>query len=278
MSLVICVPLGRANSDAVIIAEMLRIGETRGRSANATAPAILGNVTDGWTGYRWILFDLDHTLFDFEASKVEAFAEVMAIEGHSNHDELRAVLSDVERPLWQQLERGELNIDDLNRLRFERLNETAALGTDVDRMATNYLDGLGRSGGLLPGAREVLTALHQHCTLGLITNGYGEVQRPRMVNFDLGHYFDAVVISGEIGISKPDPRFFDEAFRQLGEPMRSDVLVVGDSLTSDIAGAVASGIDSCWFNPTDKPSPAVNAPTYIVRNLADVIAVAGRLT
>lgn len=234
-------------------------------------------MTTGWTGYRWILFDLDHTLFDFEASKVEAFAEVMAIEGHENHDELRSILSTVERPLWHQLERGELNIDDLNRLRFDQLNEAAQLGADVDRMATNYLDGLGRSGGLLPGARDLLTALAPHCTLGLITNGYGEVQRPRMVNFDIGHLFDAVVISGELGISKPDPRFFDEAMRQLDHPDRSEVLVVGDSLTSDIAGATASDLDSCWYNPASKPVPDVGAPTHVVAKLADVIAVAAKL-
>jgi len=233
-------------------------------------------MTDSWAGYRWILFDLDHTLFDFEASKVAAFAQVMAVEGHENHDELRSILSSVERPLWQQLEAGELRIDDLNRLRFAKLNETADLGADVDRMAANYLDGLGRSGGLLPGAREVLTDLDRHCTLGLITNGYGAVQRPRMVNFGIGHFFDAVVISGELGISKPDPRFFDEALYQLGHPDRSDVLVVGDSLTSDIAGANASGIDSCWFNPDAKPLPTAAGPTFVVSDLVDVVRVAGR--
>jgi len=183
-----------------------------------------GGHTDPVTGerpdYRYVLFDLDHTLFDFEASKVEAFAEVMAIEGHENHDELRSILSTVERPLWQEVERGERNVDDLNRLRFARLNETAGLDADVDRMAANYLDGLGRSGGLFPGARELLTELQMDCTLGLITNGYGEVQRPRLVNFDIGHFFDAIVISGELGISKPDPRFFDDALRQLGNPAR----------------------------------------------------------
>ena len=104
------------------------------------------------------------------------------------------------------------------------------------------------------------------------------MQRPRLVNFDLGHFFDAIVISGELGISKPDPRFFDDAMRQLGDPDRTDVLVVGDSLTSDIAGAVASGIDSCWYNPTGKSTPDVSPPTYVVRELADIVAVAGGLT
>ena len=70
-----------------------------------------------------------------------------------------------------------------------------------------------------------------------------------MAHSTIGHYFDDVVISEEVGAAKPDGRIFDVAFERMGEPPKEEVLIVGDSLTSDIAGGIAYGIDTCWFNP-----------------------------
>lgn len=221
-----------------------------------------------------VLFDLDHTLFDFEESKRLALTEVLARVDRTDVGEVRAMLSAVEAPLWAALEAGELGLDTLNELRWSGVADAAGLPGDPTVLAAAYLDGLSRNGRLLEGARKLLDALTPQHRLGLITNGYGQVQRPRLVNFDLGRYFESVTISGEIGIAKPDPRFFDAAMAELGEPDRATVLVVGDSLSSDMAGAIGYGLSSCWYNPASKPNTSGKSPDYEVTALSDVLAIA----
>ena len=221
--------------------------------------------------YPIVLFDLDHTLFDFNTSKKLAFAEVMEAAGYdqAQRAELIETFGDVEKPLWAGLEAGTLTLDTLNDTRWSGLVERANLPDDPTALAAGYLDGLGRLGGLFPGARELLDAVVTHRKLALITNGYAKVQRARMVNFDLGRYFDPIVISSEVGFAKPNVEYFDAVFEMLGRPPKSDCVVVGDSLTSDIAGAQRYGLDSIWFNPKGQEAPET-PPTHTVNSLAEI--------
>ncbi len=221
--------------------------------------------------YPIILFDLDHTLFDFNHSKHLAFAEVMTNAGYDadRQAELITIFGEVEKPLWAGLEAGELTLDTLNLSRWAGLVERAELAEDRTALAAGYLDGLGRLGRLFPGARELLDVLVPDFRIALITNGYAEVQRARMINFDLGRYFDPIVISSEVGHAKPNVEYFDATFEMLGHPPKSDCVVIGDSLTSDIAGAQRYGLDCIWYNPSGQPAPAV-APTHTVQTLEEI--------
>ncbi len=223
--------------------------------------------------YPIVLFDFDHTLFDFEASKLVAFREVLAAEGYDNAAEYLDHFRAVERPLWARLEQGDLTLDTLNDERFARLVEATGLDADPSRMASGYLHWLGRSGGLLPGARALLEELQSTHTLGLVSNGYSEVMRARLPNFDLEHYFDVVIVSSEVGAAKPDPQFLDAAFAELGQPDRATVLLVGDSLTSDMAAAHNYGLSSCWYNPALAEAPASPPITHIVQHLDEIPAI-----
>lgn len=223
--------------------------------------------------YPVVLFDLDHTLFDFELSKKLSLIELFGSIGRSDVDELKALLTSIEAPLWRGLEAGELGLDTLNELRWKGVVESAGLDADSSDLAARYLDGLGRNGGLLGGARELLDALHGHCRMGLITNGYGEVQRPRLEQFDLARYFEAVVISAEIDVAKPDAAFFDVAMAEMAQPAPADVLVVGDSLTSDMAGGVGYGLPTCWYNPHGKDVPAEMGLDHVATELSQVAEI-----
>jgi len=88
-----------------------------------------------------------------------------------------------------------------------------------------------------------------------VSNGLGEVQRSRIERLGIAHYFDAIVISGEVGTAKPGSAIFDIAFELLGRPDPSGAVMIGDSLESDMAGAANYGIDSCWYNPNGAPAP-----------------------
>lgn len=200
-----------------------------------------------------VFFDLDHTLFDFEASKRAAFEHALNESGITEWEPLLPVLSSVERPLWHALEAGELTLSTLNNDRFGGLVEHADLDVDPAPLAASYLKWLGRSGGLLDGARELLDDLASTHTLAMLSNGYSSVQRARLANFELGQYFESVTISDEIGWAKPDKRFFDHALEQAGNPPRDSILMVGDNLRSDITGASAAGLATCWYNPDGAP-------------------------
>jgi FMN phosphatase YigB (HAD superfamily) len=86
----------------------------------------------------------------------------------------------------------------------------------------------------------------------------------------IGNCFAEVIISEEVGAAKPDPAIFDATFERLGHPRRAEVLLVGDSLTSDIAGGRGYGLDTCWFNPTGTARPADATSTYEIRHLNEL--------
>jgi 2-haloacid dehalogenase len=223
-----------------------------------------------------VLFDLDNTLSDFDWSKREAFTGLLRAEGIRNPEDYIDTFTTLADPLWDQLERGEITLATLNDERFQRLVAHTDIGIDPSRLAPAYLKWLSRTGGLIEGARELLDDLRGEVRMGLVTNGYAEVQRPRLVNFEIDGYFDVVIVSSEIGHAKPSPAFFDVAFDAFDHPDPATVLVVGDSLSSDIAGGAQAGAVTCWFNPgrTVVPTtPSTPRIDHVATHLADVAEI-----
>lgn len=221
--------------------------------------------------YQWLLIDADDTLFDYDAAETDALAAAFAdfdIDVQPAHAE---AYRQINAALWKAFERGEIAQDILRLERFRQLFQAFGMEVDVEAFSTCYLRHLGQAGHLLPGAIALLEALLGKVGLVLITNGIAGVQRSRLVRSGLERYFDAVIISDEVGAAKPDPAIFDAAFAAMGYPPKTTVLMVGDSLTSDIAGGVAYGLDTCWFNPQAKPCPAGLQICYEVRRLDEVL-------
>ncbi len=206
--------------------------------------------------YSTILFDLDHTLFDTDASEAAAFAATMASVGIEDPTSVFPAYDRINQALWRAVERGETTPNELRLTRFEQFAVAAELDADPTEMADRFVEGLGSFGELYEGALGVLEALSGHTSLSLITNGLGQVQRERVRRLDIADFFDSIVISAEVGVSKPDPAIFDIVFDHIGEGRRSDAVIVGDSLDSDMAGGVNAGIDTCWYNPNGKAGRA----------------------
>lgn len=225
--------------------------------------------------YSTLLFDADGTLFDYERAETWALTETFNHYGlrfEPGHTQLYRQIND---PLWDAFEQGTMTQKRLKVLRFELLFE--ALGHDVDAAAFSeaYSRQLGNATFLIDGAHDLVMALSGRHRLLLLTNGLADVQRPRFGASTIGRYFEEWVISEEVGVAKPDPRIFDIAFERLGRPPKDDVLIIGDSLTSDIAGGINYGIDTCWYNPAALDGiPALSA-TYEIRDLAQITAIVG---
>ena len=138
-------------------------------------------------------------------------------------------------------------------------------------MARDYADCLAERVYFIDGARELISALYGKVRMYIITNGIERVQRRRWELSGLESYFDGLFISEAIGVNKPDPRFFAYVAERIEGFEPDTALVVGDSLSSDIAGGAGYRIDTCWFAPAGDESAL---PTYTVRALDEVLPIA----
>lgn len=223
--------------------------------------------------YRTFLLDLDHTLFDTEASEKVAFEQTVMAAGVP---QAMAHFSNYQRinlELWSSMERGELNPKLIRNLRFERFVAECDLDADPAQMADDFVAGLGAYGDLYDGAREVLEQLCTKTSMGLVTNGFSEVQRSRIARLGLDEYFDAVAISAEIGMGKPDTGIFDFVFESLGSPARETAVMVGDNLSADIAGGANYGIATCWYNPSGRAREGAPRIDHEVTDLQELLSL-----
>lgn len=224
--------------------------------------------------FTTILFDLDHTLLDSDESERLAFADTMVNIGIESNDEHLATYQRINSSLWKRVELGELSPNEVKHLRFEQLLSVLDLDADAGYMAEHYVEALGAHGELYPGARELLDTVVGNAQLALITNGLRSVQRARIERLHLGDYFSAVAISGELGIAKPDPAIFHHLLAELDHPSAEECIIVGDSLSSDIAGGHNAGIATCWYNRSGSSSGDAN-PTIEVTSLDQVVSALG---
>ena len=221
--------------------------------------------------YTWLLFDADGTLFDFERTAATALAQTFADFKAPYEPAFIELYRSIDERLWEALERGDVTREILHVRRFAELLETIGVERNAQTFADRYLEHVGEGTHLIDGAKRVVSILAGRAHLALITNGFAEVQRSRFARSTLTRHFEAIVISEDVGAAKPDPAIFDEAFRRMGSPAKSDVLVIGDSLTADIRGGIDYGIDTCWFNPAAHSSPEGLPITHEIRLLTELL-------
>jgi len=221
--------------------------------------------------YTWLFFDADRTLFDYDTAERKALGAALAEEGISVSAEHLDVYRTVNEALWRRFELGGVTQDTVRVERFRQFAKRFEMTFDPAEFSDRYVKRLSERADLIEDAEDVIRALHGTVGLLLLTNGMPEVQRPRVANSPLRNLFQHVVISEEVGAAKPDRRIFEFAMQSAGYPSASQVLMVGDSLSSDIEGAVRYGIDSCWFNPSGKKNDTSFRPTYEIGTLRELI-------
>lgn len=223
--------------------------------------------------YSTVLLDLDYTLFDSDTSMRTALSDALQALGVVEPGTHYETFDVINQSLWRRVETGEITPGLVSELRFAAFAEELSLDTEPAHLSADFKRRIGLNGELYPQAHELLGALAQVSTLGLITNGLTDVQRTRIERLDLDRYFDAVIISDEVGHAKPGTEIFDLAFEALGNPATESAIMVGDSLASDIAGGKNYGIDTCWYNPHGKDVPADHAPTHQITQLQQLTAL-----
>lgn len=223
--------------------------------------------------YKYILFDLDRTLWDFDANAqnniyIHLVKYNLPIE---DKEEFYRKYNEINHRLWALYEKGELIKETL---RWERFYLTLLeYGIDDKELAVKfgdeYLDEMPKQTILMPYAAEVLEKLKERgCRMALITNGFKEVQYTKLINSGIDKYFDAVMISEEQGVHKPSPIIFKRALEAIGG-VKSETLMVGDDFVNDIEGAMIFGIDQFFYNYNSVPCDG--GPTYDSSDLRDLV-------
>lgn len=230
--------------------------------------------------YTHLLFDADDTLFDYPKAENHALSLTLTEAGIPCTDDVMQAYQTINQQLWRDLEQGLVTQATLRTERFARLVKELGITprSQVEEISERYLEVLGEGTFLLEGATELCRELQEAgFHLAIITNGIKKVQESRIAGSALAQMFEAIIVSEDTGYSKPHPGIFDYAFEalRLRPADKSRVLIVGDSLTSDIKGGLNYGIDTCWYNPNDRPNTLNQQPTYEIRHLAEVKTLVG---
>lgn len=205
--------------------------------------------------YRWLLFDADGTLFDYDRAEQAALAQAFGQIGARFEAGHLAAYRRINQEVWRALERGQISPDALKVRHFELLFKAMGIDHSPASFSALYLAALADCSELVDDAQEVLQSLKNKYRMAVVTNGLQAVQRRRLDRSAIRDCITEVIISEEIGAAKPSREFFDTTFARLGNPPKQEVLMIGDNWSSDIQGGVEYGIATCWFNPSRQPRP-----------------------
>ncbi|MFY0685957.1 MAG: YjjG family noncanonical pyrimidine nucleotidase [Cyclobacteriaceae bacterium] len=205
-------------------------------------------------GISYIFFDLDHTLWDYETNATIALNELYEHFGlESFFTGFSAFLSTFHyhnNLLWHQYNLGQIDRDHIRKKRFELILEGRAPinGKEALEMTDFFIAECPKKTALMPGTKSILTQLDRKYRLGIITNGFNDIQDKKLSNAGIAHYFEHIITSETSGHRKPSPSIFKLA-NELSGTESSEVVMIGDNFATDIAGAKAAGWQSIWYDP-----------------------------
>jgi len=220
--------------------------------------------------YKWLIFDADNTLFDYD--KAEKLALLKTLDDFNlsyDNETIIATYHKINHKLWMQFETGKIKSQaEIKHKRTAQLFEAlSAKNSHIDQFANDYLFNLSQNGQLLSNAMRVVKTLAESHQLVIMTNGMTQVQKPRFQASPISQYFKHIIISEEIKHSKPSPKIFDHAFALMEFPHKKEVMMIGDNLGSDIQGGINYSIDTTWYNP--KRTKVAHKATFEINDLLE---------
>lgn len=223
--------------------------------------------------HRAVLLDLDDTLLDYVDDQRGAVVDTLAWAGLPTDEATLEHYGRVNHEHWVAHERGDLGAGELRVARWTAF--LAAVGSDADpgEVSARHVARFSQRARLLPGARDVVAELARRHDLVVVTNGFADAQRARVAVAGLGPYLRGLVASDDVEAGKPHAAPFLAALAVLGDPDPSEVVMVGDSLSADVAGADALGIDTVWYAPHGRDAPTDGPrPGRTIRELHELVA------
>lgn len=221
---------------------------------------------------KTILWDVDATLLNFELAEKAAMEKCFSTFGMGEcTKEMLSRYSKINRSYWQRLERGELTKPEVLVGRFEEFFAKEGLPVEKAKAFNEeYQVRLGDTVFFNDNAYELIQELHGKVRQAIVTNGTVVAQKRKLEKSGLNNLITDVFISDEIGAEKPNPKFFEKVWEQLGPCEKDEVMIVGDSLTSDMQGGNNAGILCCWYNPKGMENETAVHVDYEIKNLWQV--------
>lgn len=236
-----------------------------------------GAVQGLFKGVKWVFIDLDDTLWDFtENSNLtlrKLYNEYKILEelfpDYNEYDEMYHLKNS---ELWNLYHYGKVSQEYLKVERFRWLLSQKRADCDFTVLANEmndwYLDRLAYCDRLVDGAEELLQRLSKRFLIGIISNGFNDVQYCKLRSANIERYIQRMIISDEIGVQKPDKRIFDYALQEVGASV-DEVIMIGDNADADVKGAINAGWKAIFFNRRGIDSTDINCD-MMVKSLSEI--------
>ena len=221
---------------------------------------------------RTILWDVDGTLLDFDAAERAAIRTLFDAFGLGEcTDAMLARYHEINIGFWQKLERNELTRSQVLVGRFEQFFNEYGINTEIaPEFNQRYQLTLGETIVYRDDSLDIVKGLKGKVRQYVVSNGTIAAQTKKLDWSKLGEQMDGIFLSEELGVDKPDIAFFNKVFSAIHADDLSTIMIVGDSLTSDILGGMNAGIRTCWYNPEGKPLPDTHKVDYIISDLHEL--------
>lgn len=227
--------------------------------------------------FTTILWDVDNTLLDFNYSCKGALRQGFQAMGQNLTEEMIARYFEINDKYWKMFERGEITKDEVLYKRFEEFFGEYGLldlpGVSVNAFRIEFQKSLGNIYSYLDDSLSICKALQTKFKQYIVTNGVSSTQRSKLGLSGFTEVMTGLFISEEIGAPKPTKEFFDYCLEHIEEKDKGRILLVGDSLTSDIKGANMAGIKACWYNPKEQALPEGYQIDYEIVDLHQIFEV-----
>lgn len=228
--------------------------------------------------YKFLLFDLDHTLLDFDAAEDIALTQLLEEEGVVDIQAYKDYYVPMNKALWKDLEQKKITKSELINTRFAKLFAHFGIEKDGDYLAERYQFFLSKQGQTFPGVEDLLRKLiSQGYKLYAATNGITYIQTGRLKQSGIAPYFKEIFISEQLHTQKPDAEFYEKIGACIPNFDKNYALMIGDSLSADIQGGNNAGIDTIWYNPHHLENKTQAQPTYEVDSYQALLGCLGLL-
>lgn len=224
--------------------------------------------------YKFLLFDLDHTLLDFDLAEDVALRLLLEDAGVEDIKAYQDYYIPMNKALWEDLALGKISKDDLISSRFAKLFAHFGQEVDGNLFAAKYQEFLSQQGQVYAGAKELLEQLKKSDYRMLAaTNGVTYIQKGRLAQSGISSFFEKIFISDEMGYHKPEKEFYDFIEKAVDGFEPSQALMIGDSLMADILGGNNAGIDTAWYNTKKSSNTSFAKPTYTISNYQELMHI-----
>lgn len=217
-----------------------------------------------------VLIDIDNTLLDFNASAHESIKNVAKKHSIELPEGYFDVFLRINDDLWNELEQGEITKQDIYKRRWKNIFDELKITGDSDLFEEDFRKDLRYTAIPVKGAEDILSYLSEKYPVYTASNASRYQQEVRLEKAGLSKYLSGMFASEDIGFQKPAKEFFYACCSELFPISPQNIIMIGDSVTADIIGAKNYGLQSIWFNYSNKIYDNYSFTDYYVNNLAEI--------